>query len=271
MSNLLAQHKEIRRLEKEEEKRKLEEAEEEERKEQEAAARALEDFEKVQMGLTVKLGGDAQKGRKVVGREGGKIVVEETEDEPSGGAADGDTATRGKKRKFELDEAELLRIANEDRDRAKKTIAQEKAEASKTQLPSFWISSLTPSTKPRKRSAKLDYLLNKKRIDPTCPASSKESPHALSLKTMVTVNFTEEKDDRTGEVLRVCPSCKKGLGGGMKIMCTSSDTKLDLRFPCLPNFKHALCGSDMSNLCYLSSPFSDSAPSLPFNLNFLTA
>jgi len=37
---------------------------------------------------------------------------------------------------------------------------------------------------------------------------------------LVTVNFTEEKDDKTGEQIRICPSCKKGLSNGPKAMLT---------------------------------------------------
>ncbi len=223
MSNMLAQHKEIKRLEKEEKKKRAEQREQDAQEEQEAAARAVEEFEKVQRGLNAKLGGPGQ-GRKVVGRQGGKIVVEETvHEEPAGGdkQAGAGEMTRGTKRKFELDEDELLRIANEERHRAKRAIAQEKAEASKSQLPSFWISSLTPDTASKKGSGKPGDSLAKGTLKPICPASQKDASHTLALKDLVTVNFTEEKDERTGDAIRVCPSCKKGLGGGMKVMCMS--------------------------------------------------
>ena len=221
---MLAQQKEIRRVELEEEKKRAEEAEEGERKEQEAANRAIEEFEKVQMGLNVKLGGPgAGKGRKVVGRENGKITIEETVDEGDAerkGAQVPPTGSR--KRKFELDEDELLRIANDERSRAKAAIEHERALAAKTQLPSFWVSSLTPSTPPpRKRSRLLQDLLLRRRSHPVCPASSKDARHPFSLKTLVAVHFTEEKDAATGEMARVCPSCKKGLGGGVKVIRTS--------------------------------------------------
>ncbi len=122
MNNLLAQRKEIKRLEKEAERKQAEAAEGDQRDEEEASSRAVRDFELVQMGLTAKLGdaGDG-KGRKVVGRERGKIVIEEEQE-------DGEKAgeKRGTKRKFELDEEELLRIATEERSRAKRAIAQQK-------------------------------------------------------------------------------------------------------------------------------------------------
>lgn len=65
------------------------------------------------MGLEAKVGGS---GKQIVGREGGKIVVEE---EIAG-------SKRGEKRKFELDEDELLRIAREERTKARKAIDEEK-------------------------------------------------------------------------------------------------------------------------------------------------
>lgn len=86
------------------------------------------------MGLDIKLGGGkgGDRGRKVVGREGGKVIVEEEEedegeDEEKGN--DGGTVLGGnkkRKRKFELDEDELIRIASEERSRAKRALAMEK-------------------------------------------------------------------------------------------------------------------------------------------------
>lgn len=115
VSNLLAQRKEIKRLEKERERKKIEEEEEEGRGDEEARRRAVEEFERVQMGLEVKVG----RGRKVIGRENGKILVEEDIDWGGGKA-------RGTKRKFELDEDELLRIAKEERTKARKALDAEK-------------------------------------------------------------------------------------------------------------------------------------------------
>lgn len=112
MSNLLAQRKEIKRLDKALEKQRKEEEEGRTREDEEAKERAVQEFEAVQMGLEVKLGS----GGKVVGREGGKVVVEREEVKEG----------RGKKRKFEIDEEELLRIAREDRGRAKTALSEEK-------------------------------------------------------------------------------------------------------------------------------------------------
>lgn len=114
LSNILAQKKEIKRLEKTKEKDEKEADEERGKEEEEAKQRSVQEFEKIQMGLEAKLGGAS--GRKIVGREDGKIIVEDD-------VVDG---KRGEKRKFELDEDELLRIALEDRTKARKAIDHEK-------------------------------------------------------------------------------------------------------------------------------------------------
>ena len=121
MSNILSQKKEIKRLEKAKEK-ELKEAEgDRSREEDEAKERAVQEFERVQMGLEAKVGST---GKKIVGRSDGKIFVEED-------AIDG---KRGEKRKFELDEDELLRIAREERTKARKAIDDEKVCMSEVQF-----------------------------------------------------------------------------------------------------------------------------------------
>lgn len=115
MSNILSQKKEIKRLEKARGKQEEDAEGDREREDAEAKARAVEDFERVQMGLEAKLKGSLSD-QKIVGREGGKDIVEE---DVVGGK-------RGEKRKFELDEEELLRIAREERSKARKAIDDEK-------------------------------------------------------------------------------------------------------------------------------------------------
>jgi nitric oxide synthase-interacting protein len=115
LSNILSQKKEIKRLEKTREKEEKEAEEDRNREEDEAKERSVREFERVQMGLGTKIGG-LSTGKKIVGREDGKILVEE----------DIEGGKRGEKRKFELDEDELLRIARDDRTRARKAIDEEK-------------------------------------------------------------------------------------------------------------------------------------------------
>ena len=99
-------------MEKVREKESKEADEDADRAEEEAKQRAVEEFEKIQMGLEAKSGS----GKIIVGREDGKIVVEEEL-----------VGKRGEKRKFELDEDELLRIARDERTKARKAIDDEKA------------------------------------------------------------------------------------------------------------------------------------------------
>lgn len=108
MSNLLAQRKEIKRLEKEVERRRKEELEGEMEKGEEEKERSIIEFEKVMMGLE---GGMEKQGGKAVGDKDG-----ETERK-------GD---RGSKRKFELDEEEMLKNARVERAKARKVLDEEK-------------------------------------------------------------------------------------------------------------------------------------------------
>lgn len=114
LNNILAQKKEIKRQEKVKEKEEKEAEEDQIREEVEAKDRAVKEFEKVQMGLEAKIGSGS--GKNIVGREDGKVLVEE---DVVGGK-------RGEKRKFELDEDELLRIAQEERTKARRAIDNEK-------------------------------------------------------------------------------------------------------------------------------------------------
>lgn len=179
--------------------------------EEEARQRAVEEFEKVQMGLESKSGA----GAKIVGREAGKVMVEE----------DVEGGKRGEKRKFELDEDELLKIAKEERRKARKAIDEEKA--AKTTLPSFWVPSITPSSNTKDT---LHDIKKKPKSSPVCPASQEDKPHNYSLATLVNITFTEEADEKSKSTQRVCPSCKKALSNSSKAVLTK---------PC----GHVLCKS----------------------------
>ncbi|KAF2086431.1 hypothetical protein K490DRAFT_66626 [Saccharata proteae CBS 121410] len=222
ISNLLAQRKEIKRLEKLRERRGEAEREEEGRRMEEAERRAVEEFERIQTGV-----GSGKRGMK--GEEG-----EEVE-------------RRGAKRKFELDEDEVRRLVEEERRKARKALDEDKVSASslgiacigitdkrsvqkeaaaKSHLPSFWVPSQTPGS--TTDADALHTVSQPTKLNPLCPASSDASPHEYSLKTLVTVNFTEEKDAKSGSMVRSCPSCRKVL---------SNSTKAMLAIPC----GHVLC------------------------------
>jgi nitric oxide synthase-interacting protein len=252
LNNILSQKKEIKRLEKTREKEEKEAEEDRNRIEDEAKERAVQEFEKVQMGLEAKVGNSAS-GRKIVGREDGKIVVEE---DVVGGK-------RGEKRKFELDEDELLRIAQEERNKARKAIDDEKVymqhvstilpanifQASKTTLPSFWVPSITPSSNTK---STLHTITKKAKQSPVCPSSPADKPHYYSLHTLITVAFTEEEDATTKISQRICPSCKKVLSNTSKAM---------LAKPC----GHVLCKNCVSKFMTPSGVHDPHAPDVDQN------
>jgi len=114
VENLLSQHKEIKRMQAELDRRRGEEGEERRRGEEEVRGRSVREFELLQMGLEV---GGGRKGR----------VVDEVEEEVVGETEGrGGGAGKNKKRKFELDEEELLRIAREERTKARLLLNDEK-------------------------------------------------------------------------------------------------------------------------------------------------
>ncbi|CUS14215.1 unnamed protein product, partial [Tuber aestivum] len=205
VENLLSQRKEIKRMHADLDRRRGEEEEERQREDEEVRGRSVREFELLQMGLEVGGGGVR-----------GGVVADGVElEEGEGGEVEGGKSGRkGKKRKFELDEAELLRIAREERTKARILMNDEKTLASATKLPSFWVPSLTPSVSPSALPPKLP------KLQPVCPASEKSHIHNYSLKALTTVHFDEEKDEKTnhGDPQRVCPACKRGLSNSTKAM-----------------------------------------------------
>lgn len=94
-------------------------------------------------------------------------------------------------------------------------------QAAKPQLPSFWVPSLTPSIDKSSMPSKAS------RTHPICPASAEDSPHDLSLKSLIPVTFSMATSSKSSNEAspsskpgRICPACKKGLGNGTKAMLT---------------------------------------------------
>lgn len=226
VNNLLSQRKEIKRLEKEVERDRVEEAEREQKQDEEARQRAVDDFDRVQQGLESRLGPYAN--RRVVGRSADRYT---TEDETVTGRQNGEGFGQGRKRKFQLDEKELLRVAEEDHKKAKSVMEQEKHNAAQPKLLSFWVPSLTPSSNivighaSAPKPAKMQL---------TCPSSSEDRPHEISLKTLVTVRFSEDKNE-AGETVRSCPSCRKALSNSLKAMLAVPCGHVVCR-PCVDQF-----------------------------------
>jgi nitric oxide synthase-interacting protein len=214
---LLAQNKELKRLKKEAEQRRIEDGEEKDIEDAEKQARDVEEFERVQAGLSARSSAAGAKER-IVGRKDGKVTIEQ--DIPGTGS-DG----KSTKRKLELDETELKDLANGSSNKNRKTVDTSSAQ----DLPSFWVPGKIP------KAQKVE--LKTPKAHPTCPAAAAEKPHEISLKTLISVRFTgdnntTEKAPGTGEAAstptRTCPSCSKPL---------SNATKAVLAKPC----GHVLC------------------------------
>jgi nitric oxide synthase-interacting protein len=194
----------------------LEDSEEKQIEDAEAQARAVEEFEKVQAGLSVR-----SSGGRIVGRKDGKVTIEQDVE----GAGN-----KGVKRKLEIDEAELRDLANSDNGSNSKS--RKKGDISSADLPAFWVPGKTPN------AHKAD--VKPPKAHPTCPAAAADQSHEFTLKTLVNVHFTEDKQvnnttNSSGESAadsslptRTCPSCNKSL---------SNATKAVLAKPC----GHVLC------------------------------
>lgn len=194
------------RLERESGRRVKEEEEERRREEEEARKRVVREFEMTQMGLE-------KKGGLGSGEKEGTTNSEDAQ---------------ARKRKFELDEKEVDRITREETERAIKAIKTDAAASSKTALP-FWHPSQTPSTAPSAPKAL--------KLQPSCPASHPDKPHAFSLKDLIPLQFTDSTDEKTsqGTPARICPACNKVLSNARKA-CFCAPCGHVLCKPCVDDF-----------------------------------
>ncbi|GAP89990.1 putative zinc finger containing protein [Rosellinia necatrix] len=219
LSNILAQKKEIKRLEKLKGQEEREAKEHQSQLDAEAHERAVREFEMTQHGLDVRSRTAPSSKPTSDGHDRQESSTTEAEAGQGAGA---------RKRKFEIDEDEIQRIAADDRARARKDIDDEKA--ARPTLPSFWVPTVTPSSNTRDT---LHDVVKKTKTSPICPASPEDKPHTYSLHALVKIHFTTEDDDngksKNGKAARICPACKKGLGNSSKAM---------LAKPC----GHVLCG-----------------------------
>ncbi|KAG5437868.1 hypothetical protein PCANB_000583 [Pneumocystis canis] len=179
MENLLSQHKEIKKMEEEIEKKKRQDIIDEKRTEEIAKKRAIKNFEIQQMINNLNRNQDKHEDDDVLLKKEIKEV-------------------------FELDKEELLRIEKNDIDREKLKYIKEKETESTPKMGSFWIPSLTPSANSKES-------FKKQKLVPICPASSTDKSHKISLKTLISVYFTENNSSKGENPQRICPSCKKKL------------------------------------------------------------
>ncbi|TGJ84658.1 hypothetical protein E0Z10_g4088 [Xylaria hypoxylon] len=222
LSNILAQKKEIKRVEKLQGQEDLEAQERQAHLDAEAHERAVREFEMTQNGLDV-----PSRSVSISKSISISTPTPDNRDREGSSVIEGDRQRRPGKRKFEIDGDEVLRIAAEDRARARKAIDGEKA--AQPTLPSFWVPTVTPSSNTRET---LHEVVKKTKRTTICPASPDDKPHTYSLHALVSIHFATEDDDKQskdGKAVRICPSCKKGLGNSSKAM---------LAKPC----GHVLCG-----------------------------
>ena len=113
-------------------------------------------------------------------------------------------------------------------------------------LPSFWTPSVTPTSN---KNNTLFEIKKKTKTQPVCPVSQEDKPHYYSLRSLVTVNFTEEKQSDTNGTQRICPSCKKVL---------SNASKAVLAKPC----GHVVCKNCVNKFIKASGHHDPHAPEL---------
>ncbi|KTW30912.1 uncharacterized protein T551_01464 [Pneumocystis jirovecii RU7] len=177
MENLLSQRKEIKKMEEEIEKKKRQDEIEDKRIEGIAKRRAIKDFEAQQM--IANLHHQNTHNDEVLQKKEIKEI-------------------------FELDKEELLKITKNDKDREKMKYIKEKELRSIPKINSFWIPSLTPSVNTKET-------IKKRKTVPICPASTANKSHKISLKSLISVHFTENESSENKNPQRICPACKKKL------------------------------------------------------------
>ncbi|OLL22839.1 Nitric oxide synthase-interacting [Neolecta irregularis DAH-3] len=215
MENILAQLKEIKRMEKEMAENTRHEEDTKFYEEEQARALAIKEFELIQMGLNTTVGSN----RTMAVRKGETTVEKKPED----------SEKRGVKRSFVLDEEDLLRVAA----------------ASKPLLPSFWLPSLTPNAEGKGPQGP-------KTLNPVCPASNRDEAHQISLKALIGVKFSEDSNAMTkeGHPQRICPACQKVLTNALKA-CMMKPCGHVICSPCVDRFVKVtlrcyICEEDVS-------------------------
>ncbi|KAI1316624.1 hypothetical protein EDD11_009659 [Mortierella claussenii] len=164
----------------------------------------LTEFEKSQMGVLSKT-------ISVRGKLAANVSI------PDSPSTTADETQNSKKRHFELDTAELERLSKQERTQVAKAI-EEEAKSKKPVLPSFWVPSLTPSTK------QSEYKPTK--VHTVCTATDNE--HKLSLKNLIPVKFEmaiEDHDDtetKQAKMSSICPICRKGFTNSTKLSILKS-------------------------------------------------
>ncbi|KAF8537232.1 hypothetical protein BDD12DRAFT_745836 [Trichophaea hybrida] len=235
VENLLSQRNEIKRMHAERDKWRQHYHQHQIVEDAEAAQKSVIEFEFLQMGLDIQsreqheVRSDIDICPRVAHHDKRAI-------QPSGDAEclQSVIQSSGMKRKFVLDDEEVMRMSHEEKNKAKAAQSEKRTRAPKTKLPSFWVPSLTPSVN------SMDTTRKPPQLSPFCPASVKGHLHNYSLKTLVSVKFTEEKQEKTtnGDFQRICPACKKGLNNATKAMLAKPCGHVICK-PCVDKFMTA--------------------------------
>ena len=186
ISDLLQQRKEIKRMEDDAEKGRVEGQAEEVEREDEERRKEVTRFERSQAGFD----DDVRPATSSVGGGG----VKRKQPDSNGSAAEPRTKER--------------RLSDRNRE-----IGPSEA--------SFWI----PGADDRLSNTAAKALAKPIKLQPICPASTPDTKHSYSLKSLQPVIFTSD-----GNGTKICPSCKKSL---------SHSSRATLAKPC----GHVICGA----------------------------
>ncbi|KAL2392316.1 hypothetical protein ABEF93_001074 [Exophiala dermatitidis] len=218
LNDLMAQRKEIKRLERESELREREEREAAEREEEERRRRDLEGFERAEMGF-----------------DDSTLTLTPSSSTTGSGF--------GIKRKRVAEEMHARNTnGNGNLDAAPENLKKVKSSSSEA---SFWVPGSDTLAAVNNKNSKSNQ---KSKLHPLCPASTPATKHTYSLKSLVTVNFTEESEadsqstpgsKSADERVRICPSCKKALTNSSRPMLGTAE-----------GCGHVVCGGCAELLVY---------------------
>lgn len=189
----------------------------------EKKARDLDEFERVQAGM----------------RSNSSVAA----------ATAGQSSPKGVKRKLEVEDYSTKQGGGGDKKVKRSELNGIKEESS------FWIPSKIPDNKEADIKAVKQH--------PICPAAAAEHPHDFTLKTLITVHFTEDNPSdpnasASDSPARTCPSCNKALSNSTKailakpcghVLCKPCSDK----FQCAPPLKPGHEGEDGTIHCYVCS------------------
>lgn len=205
LNDLMAQRKEIKRMEKEAEAREREEKEGRAREEEESRRRDVERFERAEMGY---------------------------DDAAEDGHGD-------RKRKREAEELHASsRLEPSSSTTANESTAKKSKSKSKSSEASFWIPSVEDTLLASNNINSSDRFKPAQKLHPVCPASAPgDTTHTYNLKSLVSVTFTtsdsssaysssnngNNSNSSSDEPSPICPSCKKALTNTSRPMLGTAD------------------------------------------------